>query len=518
VNESGRAVLAQRIARNSVLNLSTIIVISGLNLVFVPLMLHAFGTELYGVLSFTWAVLANLSWLDLGFGRTSTRFVAQELEKGRPTEACFWTWTALIAQAALGSLGAALLWTLAPFLVEHIRVSGEVKELVILTLRLFAFALPIDFATKSMTGVLQAGQRFDWVNGLNVFSAVGTFVVYTAGIIHGHDFYLIVYGLFVARIASLAGAFWGATHVLPGLTLLPNLTSASISYSRHVWPMLRYGSWLTVASVIGPLILYFDQSIISIAIGVALLPLYTVPFNLLWRLVLVPTSLTTTLFPAFSALSARDEWQTLQTFFLRANRYVLIITTPLIFVLYVWAPEILRLWIDASFAANATVPFRLLAVGYILAVLAPLSGATIEAIGRPDLLAKIYLLELPCNAVIVWVLTDKFGIPGAALSFAIRAIVETVIVWLALFTVAPLSGKLFFKEALLMPGLAVIPISFMAYVIGDGEIHRLSDIGLTTLTVACYSVYALAVALDRQDRQFIATLLRGSRVELLWKP
>ena len=216
MNESGRAVLARRIARNSVLNLSTTIVISGLNLVFIPLMLHAFGTELYGVLSFTWAVLANLSWLDFGFGRTSTRFVAQELEKGRPMEACFWAWTALVAQAAMGSLGAALLWFLAPFLVEHIRVSGEAKELVILTLRLFAFALPIDFATKSMTGVLQAGQRFDWVNGLNVFGAVGTFVVYTAGIIHGHDFYLIVYGLFAARIVSLAGAVWGATHVLPG--------------------------------------------------------------------------------------------------------------------------------------------------------------------------------------------------------------------------------------------------------------------------------------------------------------
>ena len=180
--------------------------------------------------------------------------------------------------------------------------------------------------------------------------------------------------------------------------------------------------------------------------------------------------------------------------------------------------RIFRLWIDADFAANATVPFRLLAVGYILAVLAPLSGAVIEAIGRPDLLAKIYLLELPCNAVIVWVLTDKFGIPGAALSFAIRAIVETVIVWLALFTVAPLSGKLFFEQALLMPGVAVIPISFMAYAIGDGEIRRLSDIGLTALTVACYSAYALAVALDRQDRQFMATLLRRSRVELLWKP
>ena len=138
----------RRLFKNSALNLSTGVVIVGLNLLFVPLTLHAFGTELYGILSVTWMVLANLAWLDMGFSRATARFVAQDLSVGKHDKAAVWAWTAVTTQTLLGLAGGVILSCLAPFIVDNIHVQPENRQLVILSLRLFAFAIPVQFATR----------------------------------------------------------------------------------------------------------------------------------------------------------------------------------------------------------------------------------------------------------------------------------------------------------------------------------------------------------------------------------
>jgi O-antigen/teichoic acid export membrane protein len=500
------------LAGNSILNLGTGTLISVLNLIFVPPMLHTFGTELYGVLSVTWVVLANLSWLDFGFSRASAKYVAHELGLGRPREASMWTWTAVITQTVMGALGAVILWTAAPVIVKYIHVTPNQRDLVILTLRVFAFSIPIDFATRSMSGVIQAGQRFDWMNGLGLFSNLFTFGVYTLGIIYGANFLIIIYGLFALRIVNLIGAYWGACKILPELKSLPNLETLPQSYRSHVYTMIKYGSWVALASVIGPLILYFDQSIVSVIIGVAFLPFYTIPFNLLSRLGLFPSSLTSTLFPAFSALQARVDWHRIEVYFVRAHRYLLTALIPMLFVVYVWAPEILRLWISADFSAQATPAFRVLAFGYGIALLAPLSGALIEAVGRPDLLAKLYLVELPLNVLIVWELTKHFGIVGAALSYTIRCTIETVIVWWIVFRAVKFSYKKFLKEGLLIPSSTLILTGLATLVIRSGSIKSAMDIGMTLVTLALYCFCVWYLILDIKDKQFIYEMASSYRI------
>jgi O-antigen/teichoic acid export membrane protein len=506
------------LAGNSILNLGTGALISVLNLIFVPPMLHTFGTELYGVLSVTWVVLANLSWLDFGFSRASAKYVAHELGLGKPREAAMWTWTAVVTQTVMGAVGAVILWSTAPIIVNYIHVTPNQRGLVILTLRIFAFSIPLDFATRSMTGVIQAGQRFDWMNGLGLFSNLFTFAVYAAGILRGANFLLIIYGLFALRILNLLGAYWGACRILPELRSLPQLKTLPHTYRTHVFAMVKYGSWVAVASVVGPLILYFDQSIVSVIIGVAFLPFYTIPFNLLSRLGLFPSSLTSTLFPAFSALHARQDWSKVEVYFVRSHRYLLTALIPVLFVLYVWAPEILRLWISADFSAQATLPFRILAFGYGIALLAPLSGALIEAVGRPDMLAKLYLVELPLNVVLVWELTKHLGIAGAALSYTVRCLIETILVWWIVFRAVPFSAKKFLKEGLLIPSSMLILTGLATLLIRSGHIKSSIDVGMTlaTLSIYCFCVWFLI--LDLKDKSFIFEMANNYGLRLAKKP
>jgi O-antigen/teichoic acid export membrane protein len=497
-----------RLAFNSGLNLATGLLVLLLNLLFVPLLIHAFGTELFGVLSVTWMVLANLAWLDLGFSRAAARFVAQELAAGEPERAVAWTWTAVLTQTAIGCCGAASLFLLAPKLVLWLHVAPERRALVTVALQLFAFAVPLDLAARSMTGVLQAGQRFGWVNALTLSTTLGTFAIYGVGILRGADFAFVIYGLFALRFLTLAGTYIAAATVLPALRSFPDFRWIARNYRAHASVMIRFGSWVSVTAFLGMLLLYFDQWLIGFVLGVAVLPFYVVPLTLLSRLAIFPSSLTATLFPAFSALQARADWARIENYFLRSNRYILMILIPILFLLYVWGWEIFRLWIGAQFAAEVALPLRILIIGFAVSLLAPISGSLLEASGKPDLLAKLYMVELPFNFLIVLVLTRQFGIVGAAISYSIRAIIETGLLWIVLYRVLPFSGERLLRQTLvpILPAVAVVATA--AWLLDEGRLASVASIAATLVVLAAYGLFAAIFLLDDQDRDMLRALRR----------
>jgi len=102
------------LARNSLISLGTSAAVLGLGILFVPLMLHEFGLELFGILTITWVLVANLAWLDLGLSSAAARYVAGELAVGSRESAAIWAWTAIATQACLGALGAVAVWFASP--------------------------------------------------------------------------------------------------------------------------------------------------------------------------------------------------------------------------------------------------------------------------------------------------------------------------------------------------------------------------------------------------------------------
>ena len=492
----------KHLAWNSLLNVATAIATSLLAMAFVPVILRRFGTEFYGILSITWMVLANFSWLDFGFSRASARFVAQELANDELERAALWTWTAVASQGCLGVAGALLVYFLAPFITDHIHVDQANRALVILTLRLFGCSIPIDFANRSLTGVLQAAQRFSWVNAISLLSTVCTYTAYGIGIARAGDFKTVVYALFVVRIVGLLATFWAAARVLPGLTTLSCLRGATRTYRSRAIALIRYGWWVASAAIVAPLLAQFDQWMISVIIGVSLLPYYTVPSSLLWRLSFLPGSLATTLFPAFSAMEARTDWSQIESYFVRAHRYLLTVVVPILFVTYIWGGELLRLWVGAPFAAHAELQLKLLVFGFLIGLLAPLSGTLLEAIGRPDILVKLYLAELPFNVVVVWFLTKHMGVAGAALSYTVRTAVETILLWIIVYRVVPFPVAGFLKNGLLRPAALVSMLIVAGAFMHDPSVKSVANIVESLAILALYSALAYRFVFDAKDRAF----------------
>lgn len=504
----------RRLAQNSLLTLGTGLLLLAAAVVLIPFMLDAFGRELFGLLAITWIVLTHMGWLDFGLSRATAKYVARDLALGQREQAARWAWTALATQLCLGGAGALAVWFAAGPIATALDVRPETRGLAVFTLHVFALAIPLELMARSLTGVLEAAQRFVWINAYRTLAAGWTYGVYLLGILADGSFELVVWGLFALRIAGVLGLGWLAGRVVPLWRALTERLVSAADYRGSLGEMLRYGSWVTVATVIGPLLVYFDQWTIGLLLGVATLPLYSIPFSFLLRLFVFPFSLTQTLFPAFSALEARQEWDRIQTLFVRAHRYLLMTVLPLAFVIYAWAHELLRVWIDRDFADRAATPLRILVCGFAIGLLAPLSGALLEGIGRPDVVAKLYLVELPLNIALVIVLTREFGLVGAATSFAVRTVIETGLLWVFVARLLDFS-----RDALGLiartgkqAALAFVLLGVAAQLTRGSQIDDPSALLVTTALLLAYAGAVALFALDDRDRTLLRSLVRREAV------
>jgi O-antigen/teichoic acid export membrane protein len=84
----------------------------------------------------------------------------------------------------------------------------------------------------------------------------------------------------------------------------------------------------------------------------------------------------------------------------------------------------LRLWLGADFAAHSFRVLQWIAIGVLVNCVAQVPFSAIQGIGRPDITAKLHLLELPLYVALLWVLLRRWGIEGAALAWTLRVTVD----------------------------------------------------------------------------------------------
>jgi O-antigen/teichoic acid export membrane protein len=126
--------------------------------------------------------------------------------------------------------------------------------------------------------------------------------------------------------------------------------------------------------------------------------------------------------------------------------------------------------------------------------------ALLQGIGRPDLPAKFYLLELPLYVGAAWFLIPKLGIAGAALAWALRVALDAVLLFGGALVAYRISPRLLCERGVMqgLTGLAVLGASFWAV---SKTLHSLPTqaAGVATLAIA-FALGVYAYALDFGER------------------
>ena len=409
------------LARYSVLAFSGYAVPLAVAFFAIPFAARELGPARFGLLGLAWALVEYLSFVDLGLGRATVRFVAASLRTGgrdlRQTVA-----VAITTQAAVGLLAALILAAAAQSLAHGIfRLEPVVRDEAALMFYAVAANLGIVVVIGALRGVLEGAHRFDLSNAIKIPAATAATLVPALGAVTGGSLATIFWIVFAVRLIGAAATIAAIPRAIPGFRW------ERPREWRQLRELLSFSAWLTVSSVINPILAGFDRIVLATIAGAAAVGLYTGPYEGATRLLLVPISAVAVLFPTLSAGSSANEEARTQRVVESALRQLTLVMAVPITVLFVFAPEVLRVWLGPVFADNGAPALRILLVGVAANALAHVPSVFLYAIGRPDLPAKNHIAELLIHLPVTIALVRAYGVTGAALAWTFRITLDALL-------------------------------------------------------------------------------------------
>jgi O-antigen/teichoic acid export membrane protein len=191
----------------------------------------------------------------------------------------------------------------------------------------------------------------------------------------------------------------------------------------------KYGSWISVTNVVGPLMTYGDRFLISLLVGIDKLPIYSIPQEVLQRILIVSASYANALLPKITVLS-KDQVLVL---YKKTIFYFILISVPLFVGLYFLLPYFFTFWLSESFSNEASGISSVLLLGIFFCSIAQITLTFNYACGLTKSVAVLHLVELPFYFLLLYFLLVEFSLYGAAIAWTTRVFCDLIFMNLILF-------------------------------------------------------------------------------------
>jgi O-antigen/teichoic acid export membrane protein len=306
----------------------------------------------------------------------------------------------------------------------------------------------------------------------------------------------------VARIAATTA------YGIVLFRLFPNLGLFRMESLHELPKLLHFGGWVTISQIVSPILVYLDRVLIASMVSLGSVTLYTVPYEAMTRLRVIPLALVGTLYPAFSERGGGEQRLRLERLYERSIRYLTLLLLPGLLYLLVLGSDLFGVWMGAAFARQIAGVVQILALGVLVNALAPVPYSLLQALGRPDLTGKFHLLELPVHAALCILLIPKWGILGAALASTIRFFLDSALLFWAVSKYSQCSLREFWSGAflriLLLGGLLTLGLCAIRFLLHDPW-ERLGA-GLVALGIAMLAGWFVGV--DRAEKPRLGGVLK----------
>ncbi len=396
-----------------------------------PVLIDGMGVERFGVLLLAWLVVGYFSVFDFGIGRAITKLVAEKRGLDARDELPGLIHTSLFLMTILGLVGAFAFAAITPWLVSDVlKIPGNLLSETLSAFRILALSIPIVVISTTLSGVLEAHQRFRLVNSVRLPLGVATFLVPLMLLPISNSLELFVVALVAVRFFAVIAYVFMCFAVVTGLRSTFAIVPAVIPV------LLRLGGWMTVSNLVSPLMVYLDRFFVGALISMAAVTYYTTPYELVTRAFLLPRAVMGVLFPEFAATLARDPAET-AVLFRRWRNYIFSIMFPFTLVVASLSADLLKVWLGQEFADQSAVVLQLLALGVLINSLAQLAFGLIQGAGQPKVTAGIHIVELPFYLFMLWYLVNQYGINGAALAWLIRVGVDAFVMFYFAYRTLP---------------------------------------------------------------------------------
>lgn len=378
------------------------------------------GADRLGILSIGLSAMAFQTLMTLGIDRATTKLISEAYDSENNQQLASIFKSGLLLIIFIGSIASLVFYIVAPFLAQTVfSIPLSMSDEAVSAFRVFAGWLFVELISTPFISILMAEGRFASLSAVKSLVAILTYsILFFAGN-QKIDFPTTLFYILTVRSLIYFGL---AIHILKNNIDL--WVKGSIKY-EILKNYLGFGKWVSLYGIISPFNMYFDRIVLGGMISSAAVAYYSIPTDLIMRASLIPASFAVVIFPKLAANFANklNDSTNLSAI---SIQLIILLFSPVYIIISVFSEELIGFWLGKDFSDKSWMVASIIASGMLIGSVKPLFWSIVEAGGRPDLLGKLYIIVGVLNIPIVYILIEKIGIEGAAISFALRTIVETL--------------------------------------------------------------------------------------------
>ncbi|WP_336219202.1 flippase [Citrobacter amalonaticus] len=377
---------------------------------------RALGPELFGLFTLTFAIVGYASIFDGGITRAVIREIS--ILRGEDAEQKKVIGTATVIVLMLGMFASLMLYSFASQLAVLLKVSNVHYNDTVVSFRILSVIIPIYLVGQIWLAYLEGMENFGSINIQRVISS--SILAFLPAILTSYEHSLIyaVVGLMLGRIITFIMVAVSIRHLL-----------FDVTFKIHKLTLIRlvsFGGWMTISNIISPIMVYFDRFVISSLLGANKIAFYTAPAEGVARLLNIPTALSRALFPKLSNIQTKKEQYQLET---KSYFIISLVCLPIVILGCIFSSFILSTWLGPQYAGNSSTILCILLLGFYFNSLAQIPFAIIQAKGRSKITAFIHAFEVIPYLIILFVLTEHFGLIGTSVAWSLRTLCDLILLY-----------------------------------------------------------------------------------------
>lgn len=295
----------------------------------------------------------------------------------------------------------------------------EITEFILIT----TVVMTTDALALVCYGVLRGSQKLR-------YEAVGMFIGQCITVLIGSLSLILHPDVRFLILALFCGSFSGLLISSSQVIRLYGWRLLVPSWDKHAqWNMMKIMIPFALTGIFTKIYSSLDIVLISKLMSTTAVGIYSVAYKFTYAFQFLPLAFSAALYPSLSATIENDKQATAHTFD-RAIWYILLIATPIVFGVWLIAPEMIRLP-GREYSESAVVLRTLIFVLFPSFLEIPF-GALLNASDRQATRMKIMGLAMVVNAIIDLFLISRLGLLGAVIgslmSYTIMILAELFIV------------------------------------------------------------------------------------------
>lgn len=394
-------------------------------------MIKSLGASNYGFFIFLGTINGMASIANFGFGEASLRFIAlyyNSKDKDsikRIISTSFWTYIVLgsVATATISLMAGTL-----SGLLTDIKINSQ--EAVFL-IRVSAITFLIRFVFGLFGTIPQALQRFDLSSKITIVETVGRVTLYVTVLLLGFGLRGIVFAEMILALMLTV------INILVSSNLLDITGFFNLPSRYTVKEIFNYSIFSFLTQVIGLLWQYSDRILLGYFIGSAAIAYFSVPQQIIFKILGLVAAASVVLFPRFSMTELDDVSKKLyKEFTLLSLMATIIIFSTLGLVI----KDFIFLWISPVFAGQTRNIAIILSVSCMIRGAFPVYENLFKGIGRPELNLYIVIASSLIIVILDFLLIPHMGLNGAGIAYLLSplaGVVAILFIWKKIL-VAPL--------------------------------------------------------------------------------